>query len=146
MTMGMAIKVSAMALGTSTARATIDRGIATTVHSHPAITVNWIMTRGTRGMDCRNCIAGMAADAERGGCHRSRMAVDVTIEIKGVAASAGSAPEDGGNLWPINRIFESRRRGVAVGTTVVMNPHRIIGRMTDRHASRRIKNDTRSRT
>lgn len=87
----------------------------------------------------------MAADAECGGGHRGCMAVTVAVEVKGMTTCAGGPSEDGCDLRAIERIFERRWRGMAVGAAVVVDAHRIIGQMTDRNTGRCIFENTQPR-
>ena len=96
-------------------------------------------------MDSGDDVAGMAADTERGRGHCGCVAVAVLVEVEGVAAGAGRTPEDGGDLWPMGRVFESRRCGMAIGATVVVDAHRVIGQMADCYASRGVESDAEPR-
>lgn len=142
MTMGMAVEIGFMALGAGAAIATIDRGIAMAVNANPPAAIYRIVTGGTGEVNRTDDIAGMAVGAECCRSHRGGMAVAVVGEIRGMATGTGGTPNNGSCPGPIDRVFERWRRGVAVSTTVVVNRHLAIRRMTERHAGRRILEDS----
>ena len=95
-------------------------------------------------MDGADDIAGMTVDTECRRRHRGGMAVGVAVEVGGMATGTDGAADDGGYLWPVGRVFQGRRRGVAVGAPVVMDGQRIIGRVAEGHAGRSIQDDAES--
>ena len=112
--MGVAVEIGSVTLGTGAAITTINRGVTTTVNPYPSAAVCRVVAGGARGMDNFDHIAGMAVDAKRGGQHCGAMGVTVTVKIGSMTTGAGSTPDDGSDLWPVNRVFERGRRGVTV--------------------------------
>ena len=92
-------------------------------------------------MDGLDHVARMAVDAERGGHHCGRMAVDVVVEISGMAVGASASSNDGGNFRPIDRVFQGRRCGVAIRASAVVDGSWISRRMTECDAGRIISED-----
>lgn len=98
-------------------------------------------------MDSGNGVTGMAIDTERRRRYRGGVAMVVAVEIQSVALGAGMAAidvpaKDVGRMRTVHRVFQDRRRGVAVGATAVMDDHRASWRMANRHAGGIVKNDT----
>ena len=86
---------------------------------------------------CSDGITGVAADAERGRQNRSRMAVGVAAEVGGVAS--GACPMlDGGDMFLVGRIGQSRGGAVAEAAVVQVDCHWIIGRVAGAYAGRGI--------
>ena len=143
-TMGVAVEVGAVALDATAALAAVDRGVTIAVDPKPAVAVGRVMAGGARGVDGGDDVAGVAANAEGGGGHRGAVVMAVVVEVEGVAAGAGGTPEDGGDLRPMDRVFQGWGCGVAIGAAVVVDHHRIIGRVTDGHAGRGVEGDAES--
>lgn len=95
-------------------------------------------------MDCGGGVAGMAGNAKGCGCYRSGVAVAVSIEIGGMTPGAGGAAENGGDVGPVDWILQSWWRGVAVGASVIMNCHWVVGRVAECHTGWLILDDAKS--
>ena len=133
MTMDMAVKVGAMALGAGAAFAKVDGGVAMAVDTHPAGAVDRIVAGGARGVDSGDGVAGMATDAERCRRYRGVMAVGMAVEVEGVTLGAVFATLNDGACW---WSYECWRHGMAIGAAVLVDRHRIVGLMAKRYAGR----------
>lgn len=95
-------------------------------------------------MNYGNGVAGMAGNAKGCGSHCSGVAVAVSVEIGGMAPGAGGSAQNGGDASPVGRVLQSWWRGVAVGAPVIMNHHRVVGRVAECHTGWLIQDDTKS--
>ena len=127
--MGVVGKVARMAGRASAAIATIDRGVAMIVYADDASAVFRGVTVGAVIlMHAGDCASSVAADAERGGENRSCVAVGVAGEICGVAT--GASPScDGGDVVLVGRISQGRGGSVTETAVVLVDHHRVIGRV-----------------
>lgn len=99
MVMVMPIEVSGMTLGTATAPAPVNRGIAVPVRPDLSRPVRQVMTRPATGMNSGDHIAGMAIHAKRGSSNR-RVIMSMGIKVRGMAADTRRPPDNCGHMHP----------------------------------------------
>jgi len=143
MVMFMAVEVAGVALSAGAAGAAIDRGVAVAVSANDPGAVD----TGVAGetfvlMDNVDRVTDVAGDTEGGVGNLRRVVMPVPWrgwvvigigigEVVGpVATDTLGIRGDGDNPWPVDRILQGRRRGVAVTALTVMHRHRVVGRVT----------------
>lgn len=141
MAMAVAVEVGAMALDAGAASTAVDGGVAVAVDTNSAKTIGWVMAGGARGVDAGDPIAYVAVHAQGGGGHRGAVVVAVSVEISRMTLGAGCTPEDGGDLWSVDRQLQGRRRGMTVRALVGVDHKRAVCRVTDGDAGWVIQDD-----